>query len=105
MHLLLELLLELLMELLLEELLDRAGGAAASAAAPRMYYVHLKYRGGTKLHVHDKSHTIAALAAAPAADAWIHGCIFLLVEIHTAAAPAADPWIPISYYATSLFLK
>ena len=53
-----------------------AAGAAASAAAVCIYYVSLGGALRAPLDVRDKVHTAAALAAAPAADPWIHGSIF-----------------------------
>ena len=72
-------------------------GAAASAAAVRIYYVSLGGALRAPLDVRDKVHTAAAeaaapaaapaaaLAEAPAADPWIHGSIFFMMN-HMAAA-------------------
>ena len=53
-----------------------AAGAAASAAAVCIYDVVTGGGLRAPLYVHDKVHTAAAEAAAPAADPWIHGSIF-----------------------------
>ena len=54
-----------------------AAGAAASAATVCTYYVIIGGALRALLYQHDKVHTVAAeaaaLAAAPAADPWIHG--------------------------------
>ena len=57
-----------------------AAGAAASAAAVCIYYVSLGGALRAPLDVRDKVHTAAAEAAAPAADPWIHGSIFFIVN-------------------------
>ena len=58
-----------------------AAGAAASAAIVCTYYVII---GGALLYLQDEVHTVAppaaALAAAPAADPWIHGSISFIMN-------------------------
>ena len=58
-------------------------GGAAGAAAVYIYYVRLGGALRATLYARDEIHTAAAeaaaaLAAAPAADPWIHGSISLL---------------------------
>ena len=65
-----------------------AAGAAAGAAAVCIYYVGLGGALRAPLNVRDKIHTAAAPAAAPAAaeapapaaDPWIHGSIFFIMN-------------------------
>ena len=52
-----------------------ASGALASAATVCTYYVIIGGALRALLYLHDKVHTIAAEAAAPAADPSIHGSI------------------------------
>ena len=73
---------------------DSAAGAAASAATVCTYYVIIGRAPRTLLYLHDTVHTVAAEAAAPAA-----------APTDLAAAPAADPWIhgSISFIMNHIF--
>ena len=76
-----DLLLELLLELLLDSAAGVAAGAAASAAAVCIYYVIIGGRFAPPyMELYDKVHTVAAVAAAPAADPWIHGSISFIMN-------------------------
>ena len=73
-----------------------AARAAASAAAAAVCISYVSIGGALRapLYVHDEIHTVAAeaaaLAAAPAADPWIHRSISFIMNhmfSHTAALP------------------